>query len=109
MNDLAKLALVALCLALIACQDTNTGTESEACTDDGGVGFRICLTDDVGDEGAAAVMLGMSLREPDRTDMHGDAVDESPAGARWMDLRGPSSGFRPGPSRTRSVPGTTRR
>ena len=87
MYDLAKLALFALCLALIACQDANTGTESEACTDDGGVAFRICLTDDVGDEGAAAVMLGMSPGSPTaptcmesgRRESRGRTLDGSPA------------------------------
>ena len=86
MNYLEKLTLVALCLTLFACQDASTETESEACTDYDGVEFRICRTDEVGNAGAAAVMLGLSIQEPDRTDMHGATIDKSPAGARWMDL-----------------------
>ena len=72
---------------MIACQDASTTTEPGTRTDYQGAEFRICQTDEVGDVGAAAVMLGMSIQEPNRTDMHGDTIDESPAGARWMNLR----------------------
>lgn len=65
---------------------------SGTCGVDVGDQFQVCPTDESGPVGDSAVMLGMSIQEPDRTDMHGATIDESDAGPRWMGL--PRSFFR---------------
>ncbi|MEM6292412.1 MAG: hypothetical protein AAGA54_14150 [Myxococcota bacterium] len=64
----------------------STGEEAAPCSDPDTAAFRICPTDESGAPGDAGVLLGMSIQEPDRTDMNGDTIDESAAGPRWMEL-----------------------